>query len=174
MTQPGILGQKSNYCTILFVLRHLKSRKKFFPMCRFEERTSPRVGNTGLGCSYPRLRLGKELPQPCVSFPSSSVLSSNLHIGKVFFLLLRCRSTNKIVYKFDFCPKIPGWVIICSFRADEQGGHVGFCISYSILEKKREIQIFKSSQCPTADVYCHKIAGLLTKSQQLSWQSAGQ
>ena len=82
MTQPGILGQKSNYCTILFVLRHLKSRKKFFPMCRFEERTSPRVGNTGLGCSYPRLRLGKELPQPCVSFPSSSVLSSNLHIGK--------------------------------------------------------------------------------------------
>ena len=84
MTQPGILGQKSNYCTILFVLRHLKSRKKFFPMCRFEERTSPRVGNTGLGCSYPRLRLGKELPQPCVSFPSSSVLSSNLHIGKIY------------------------------------------------------------------------------------------
>ena len=42
MTQPGILGQKSNYCTILFVLRHLKSRKKIFPMCRFEERTSPR------------------------------------------------------------------------------------------------------------------------------------
>ena len=42
MTQPGILGQKSNFYTILFVLRHQKSRKNTFPMCRFEERTSPR------------------------------------------------------------------------------------------------------------------------------------